>query len=111
MSEPRSAAELIPQVMANFQATMTATRPDPLAHPKAVRIALDCDTSDVLRELGETFVVIARQSYPGDRNRMQLLCLPVPLAVARAAESVALGTHRAVKNKSLTMSDSNPPKP
>jgi hypothetical protein len=70
-------------------------RPDPLAHPKAVRIPLDAEQSECLLEHGETFLVIARQTYPGNPARLQLLGLPVSLEVAKAAESVALGKARA----------------
>jgi hypothetical protein len=98
MSEPRSAAEIMPEVLVNIQAALT-TRPDPLAHPRAIKIPLDSEQTECLLEHGEMFVVIARETWPGNPKRMQLLCLPVALEVARAAESVALGTHRAVKSK------------
>ena len=77
----------------------TTTRPDPLAHPRAVCIALDCEQTESLLEHGTTFIVIARETYPGNPARLQLLALPVPLEVAKSAESVALGTHRAAKLK------------
>lgn len=75
---------------------------DPLAHPQAVRIALDFEQTECLLEYGQTFVVISRETYPGNPERMQLHCLPVPLEVARAAEAVALGKARAVKIKTPT---------
>lgn len=73
--------------------------PDPLAHPRAIKIPLDFDQSSCLLEHGETFVAIVRQTYPGNPACLQLLALPVSLEVARAAESVALGTHRAARIK------------
>lgn len=70
---------------------------DPLAHPRVTRIPLDPEQSEILREMGDTFVVIRPTTGPCHRGGMTLLCLPVDISTAKAAESVALGTHRAVK--------------
>ena len=80
-------------------AGMGQTKTDPLAHPNVVKIPLDAVQTETLANLGSVFVAIGRASYPGDPSRMQLLCLPVPLEVARAAESVAQGKARAAKIK------------
>lgn len=82
-----------------------AQKADPLAHPRAVKIPLDFEQSEILLEAGNLFVVVARQTYPGNPARLELLCLPVPLEVARAAEAVALGKARAVKIKSPTLTE------
>jgi len=73
---------------------------DPLAQPGVIKIPLGPVESAILRATGERcFVIVGRETYPGDPSRMAIYCLPVTLEVARDAESVALGKARAVRIK------------
>jgi len=70
---------------------------DPLAHPGVIKLVLGPVESAVLKATGERcFVLVGRETYPGDPSRMAIMLLPVPLETAQAAESVALGKARAV---------------
>lgn len=69
---------------------------DPLRHPTATRIVLSDEQS---AELGKAlqaspslscFVVVARDSYPGDRSRFVLFAVPCSLAQAQAVERMVL---------------------
>jgi hypothetical protein len=86
----------------------TTTRPDPLAHPRAIKIPLDFEQSECLFEHGEVFIVITRQTHPGNPACLQLLAVPVSLDVAKAAESVALGRAKATRQKPVTGARSAP---
>jgi hypothetical protein len=69
---------------------------DPTACPDVVRILLSARASQHLSETGQSvFALVSRQRWPDDLSRWAIYLLPVPLALARAAEGVILGTHTA----------------
>jgi len=59
--------------------------------PEAIRVVLDCETSEVLRDVGDTFAVIGRASYPDNPKRMVLHAIPCDIETANRAVSVAKG--------------------
>jgi hypothetical protein len=62
MSEPRLAAELIPQVMENFMQAVAEAQP--AAPPKPLRLVLSEEQSAAIRESGIRFAIIHPDSYP-----------------------------------------------
>jgi hypothetical protein len=88
-------------------------RPDPLAQPGVVRIALSERATAALLEVGEAFAIVARGSYPTAPGRMVIYLLPVPRATAQAACNVILGTHKAsrIKPRSRGQSDATTAQP
>ena len=72
--------------------------PDPLAHPRAIRILLSETASRHLAEHGAAcFAVVGRATYPADPKRWIVYLLPCSIEAANAATSVALGTRKASK--------------
>jgi hypothetical protein len=66
-------------------------RQDPTACPGVTRILLSERASLALTESEEkVFALVARDVWPGDRNRWVILLKPCPLALARAAEGLPL---------------------
>jgi hypothetical protein len=66
--------------------------------PGVVRILLGPTASATLDATGEkVFALVARDVWPNDRSRWVILLKPCPLALARQAEGVVLGTHRAAR--------------
>jgi hypothetical protein len=65
---------------------------DPLRHPTATRIVLDESQSAELGKVLDAspslscFVVVARDTYPGDIARFVLFVVPCTLAQAQAVE-------------------------
>ena len=82
-------------------------RPDPLAIPGVIRIPLDPGQAAPFAGLGECFAITARSSYPHEPGWC-LLALPVSHEVGTAACNVALGSHKAVKVKTLATSSLPP---
>jgi hypothetical protein len=75
---------------------------DPTTRPDVTRILLSARASQHLSETGTAcFALVARDTWPGDRNRWVILLKPCPLALARQAEGVALGSPRQPASKPL----------
>ncbi len=82
------------------RAETAETAKTPGSVPGHVRILLSQAASEALTATGESaFLVIGKASHPDDPSRWVIHLVPVPMATASAACSVALGTHRAVKNQ------------
>jgi hypothetical protein len=77
---------------------------DPTTRPDVTRILLSARASQHLSETGTAcFALVARDTWPGDRNRWVILLKPCPLALARQAEGVVLGSHKATRIKAAPM--------
>ena len=72
------------------------TQVDPWAREGVKQIKLGPSASKALTESGQSvFALVSRQRWPDDPQRWAIYLLPVPLALARQAEGVILGTHTA----------------
>ena len=68
--------------------------------PGQSRILLSDAASRHLTESGEEcFAIVSKARHPEKPGRWVIHLAPAPLATARQAEGVLLGTHRAVKLK------------
>lgn len=64
---------------------------------RTTTIQLGPNQSAKLREAGEVFIAVGRESFPGDPSRYVLHLIPCTPANGDAACSVAKGSHRAVR--------------
>lgn len=84
--------------------THSTTRPDPLAHPKPIRLTLDPEQSETLTDAGaNVFLVIGRGSWPDSPGRWELWIVPSTVKQVDAAVRVATG--QSAERRLKTVSD------
>lgn len=83
-------------------------RPDPLAHPGVIRIALSERATAALLACGECFQIVGKGSYPTDPGRMVIYCQPCTMQQATAAGQIIDGTHRAQRIRTAPSTSATP---
>jgi len=93
MSEPINAADLVPLVLQDFVEKLTPPAPPPAPpHPRAIPIRLDPEQSEILTDAGgDAFLVIDKETYPGDPKRWVIHLVPCSINAGNAAIRVARG--------------------
>jgi hypothetical protein len=100
--ESRKSSMYIDTGLADFPGNRTQV--DRWAREGVKQIKLGPSASKALTESGQSvFALVSRQRWPDDPQRWAIYLLPVPLALARQAEGVVLGSHKATRIKAAPM--------